>query len=88
MGEAREEIKTDDMCMVAALKYEGFTPQDVIWDGGENGKCFWLFLNVPSILEAIEAFMTKSMVVEPRQFNHLFGETKREFYKLYDAAKA
>ena len=86
-NETPDDFRTDDMCMVAALKYEGHTAQRVEWEGGRDGKCYWHFMNIPALRETVSSFLSKQLTVEPREFNHIFGETKKEFYKLLDAAK-
>jgi hypothetical protein len=85
--EGPQDFKTDDMCLVAALKYDGHTPQRIEWEGGSHGKCFWYFMNVSPLREVVSSYLSRCLNVEPRQFNFIFGETKKEFYKLYDEAK-
>lgn len=86
-NETPDDFKTDDMCMVAALRYEGHTPQRVEWDGGKDGKCFWYFLNLEPLRDVVSKFLSRDLMVEPREFNHVFGETKKEFYKIFDSVK-
>jgi hypothetical protein len=78
---------TDDMCLVSVLKYMGHTPQGVEWTsgGGSKGKCYWVFMRTNNLATVVGDFLDRRLQVEPKQFNFLFGETKQEFYKQYDA---
>lgn len=80
-----KDFRTEDMALVSVLRYFGYTPQSVEW---HERKCYWYFMRTDSLVEQVELFMNRSIVVEPRQFNFLFGETKQEFYKLFDKNKS
>ena len=84
---AEDQYRTDDMCLVAVLCYEGHTAQRVVWEGGRDGKCYWHFDRIGNVVEIIESYFARAIRVEPREFNHTFGEVKKEFYRLLDKAK-
>lgn len=83
-----ETFETSDMCLVAALRHEGERPTGTRWEGGRDGTCHWKFDKTDGLQEVVGAFFTGSLRVEPREFNQLFWDTKREFYGHYDRAKA
>lgn len=76
------EFRTDDMAMVSCLKFFGQVPTSVQWI---DRKCYWFFERGSELQEIVESYLERRLSVEPKQFNFIFGETKKEFYKLYDA---
>jgi len=71
------EFRSNDMALVTYLKMCGFSCQRTEWDGGT---CYWYFMNGPRLLETAEMFATGEALVEPREYNKIFGLTKHEFY--------
>lgn len=69
--------KTSDMALASYLKYMGHEPQKIAWDGDT---CFWHFRETPHILECVDTFARGAALMEPKEYNRLFGRTKREFY--------
>jgi hypothetical protein len=69
--------KINDMAMVTFLKLRGHTAQDVQWNGST---CFWVFRVTDSLLDLIDDFVDGKALVEPREYNRMFSDTKREFY--------
>lgn len=82
MAEGQDGFRTDDMAMVSSMKYMGHTPSQIVW---EDEKCYWFFDRTTNLLAHVEEYLQRKLQVEPKQFNFLFGETKKEFYKLLDA---
>jgi hypothetical protein len=70
-------FRTNDMALVTYLKMCGFSCQRTEWDGGT---CYWYFMTGPKLLGAAETFASGEAVVEPREYNKIFGLTKHEFY--------
>jgi len=69
--------RINDMAMVTFLKLKGHTPQDVQWNGTT---CYWVFRVSDSVLDLIDDFVEGKALVEPREYNRAFSETKRQFY--------
>jgi hypothetical protein len=69
--------RTSDMALVSYLKFLGHEPQQINW---ENGTCYWLFRETPHLLEGVDQFAGNKALIEPKEYNRLFGMTKREFF--------
>lgn len=69
--------RTNDMAMATYLKVQGHTSQRVIWEGGT---CYWWFRINESLLDCVESFTNGDALIEPREYNRVFTQTKREFY--------
>ena len=69
--------RTSDMALVTYLKIKGCVTQRPQWVAGT---CHWSFDNTSALKELVELFMAKAALVEPTEYNRVFGETKREFY--------
>jgi len=81
----RQFYRTNDMAMVTYLKMEGHTSQRCVW---EAQTCYWWFRITDSLLECVEKFSDGLALIEPREYNRLFTQTKREFYDSKPAAIA
>jgi hypothetical protein len=79
---ATPTYRTSDMALSAYLKVEGHDCQDVVLDGDT---CYWIFVSTPRLVGCIEAFRGGAVQVDLKEYNRLFGATKREFYSLTDA---
>ena len=73
--------KTNDMALVTFLKMKGYAPQDVQWQGST---CYWFFRVSDGMILAIDEFTSGKALVEPREYNRTFTQTKREFYDKRD----
>lgn len=69
--------KTNDMALVTFLKMRGYTAQEVRWEGST---CYWYFRVTDGLLDLIDDFTNGEALVEPRDYNRTFTQTKREFY--------
>jgi hypothetical protein len=63
------------MALVAYLRLEGHAPQLVKWEGES---CYWYFDKSDPLLEKVDVYMMGHAVVEPKEFNRIFGLTKKE----------
>lgn len=70
--------KSNDMAMVTYLKLCGYAPQQVQWQGQT---CYWFFRVTDGLLDGIDAFTSGNALVEPREYNRTFTQTKRDFYE-------
>lgn len=69
--------RTSDMALASYLKHEGHDAQRVEW---ENDTCYWFFRDTPHLLKSVDTFAEGKAMIEPREYNRIFGKTKREFY--------
>lgn len=69
--------KVNDMALVTFLKMRGHTVQDVTWSGQT---CYWLFRVTDGLMDLIDDFVEGRARVEPREYNRMFSDTKRELY--------
>jgi hypothetical protein len=72
---ADEPWKTNDLAMATYLKMMGHTPQRV---GFEDRDCWWFFLHIPALTQAVDDFLSGRALVTPQEYNKQFGITKRE----------
>ena len=70
-----EFYRTSNMALVAYLKVEGHAAQAVRWEGES---CYWYFDKSDPLLERIDTFMAGKALVEPKDYNRVFGLTKKE----------
>lgn len=68
--------KTNQMGLVSFLKLEGHTPQSIRWE--EDDTCYWYFDKSDSLLGLVDQFLGGESKVEPREFNRIFGLTRKE----------
>jgi hypothetical protein len=68
-------FKTNDMAMATFLEMEGHTPQKIEFEG-QN--CFWYFLYIPSLVAAVDSFLSQTAMVTPQAYNRAFAAVKRE----------
>lgn len=73
-----DQFRTNDMAMAAYLRMNGHSTQKIEWS---EGTCRWFFLAVPALVEQVNKFLADTALVNPRQYNRSFAETKREFYE-------
>lgn len=78
-----EFYRTNDMAMATYLKLEGHPSQTVLWHGGT---CYWVFRISDRLLDLADGFVGGDARVEPREYNRVFTQTKREFYDSKPAA--
>lgn len=72
-----EFFRTNDMAMSTYLKVRGHVVQAVEW---KSGTCYWIFRVSDLLLDEVELFMAGSARIEPKEYNRVFTQTKREFY--------
>jgi hypothetical protein len=72
-----EHYRSNDMAMVTYLKICGHSVQRVVW---ESGTCYWVFWVSDTLLDQVEVFIGGNALIEPREYNKVFNQTKREFY--------
>jgi hypothetical protein len=72
-----EFFRTNDMAMATFLKLNSHSVQRMTWVGGT---CYWIFRVTDDLLECVEEFTAGEARVEPREYNRVFTQTKREFY--------
>jgi hypothetical protein len=65
------------MALVTYLKIKGCVTGRPRWAAGT---CYWSFEPTSELRRLVELFTAKSSLVEPTEYNKIFGETKREFY--------
>ena len=65
------------MALVTYLKIKGFEHSSPVW---AVGTCYWTFDTSPDLRRHVDLFMAKASLVEPTEYNRVFGEVKREFY--------
>lgn len=73
----RSDYRTSDMALVSYLKFLGHEPQDVVW---ENGTCYWIFVQSDGLISSVDTYASGQATIEPKEYNRLFGKTKREFF--------
>lgn len=69
--------RTNDMAMVTFLKISGHAVQRVFW---EAATCYWIFRVTDVLLNQVSEFLAGDARIEPREYNRVFNQTKREFY--------
>jgi hypothetical protein len=69
--------KTNDMALVTYLKLKGHSTQDTKFEGQT---CYWYFRLSDGLIDCIDEFTAGEGLVEPREYNRTFTQTKREFY--------
>lgn len=74
---AEDFHRTNDMALATYLKLQGHTPQAVIW---ERATCYWLYRVTDHLLDSLDDFNESRALVEPKEYNKVFNQTKREFY--------
>ena len=72
-----QNYRTSDMALASFLKFSGHEPQQVGWEGDT---CYWTFRETPNLLAVVDKFAAGEALVEPKEYNRLFGKTKREFF--------
>ena len=73
--------KSNDMALVTFLKMKGNATQETRWEGAT---CYWYFRLSDGLVSAIDEFTSGKALVEPREYNRTFTQTKREFYEARD----
>lgn len=76
-----EFYRTNDMAMATFLKMRGHSVQLLVW---ESKTCYWIFRVTDALLDDMELFSDGKAVVEPRSYNKVFTQVKREFYDSKD----
>lgn len=72
---SNDYYRTNSMALVSFLKINDHTPQAIRWEGDS---CYWYFDKSNNLMELVEEFMTGEALVEPREYNRVFGLTKRD----------
>lgn len=72
-----EFYRTNDMAMATFLKMNSHAVQQMRWAGST---CYWIFRVTDNLLDCVEEFTDGNARVEPREYNRVFTQTKREFY--------
>ena len=67
--------RTSNMALVSFLKVQGHAPQAIHWEGDS---CYWYFDKSDPLLEQVDVFMSGVAKVEPKEYNRIFGLTKKE----------
>ena len=65
------------MALVTYLKIMGCVTARPNWVANT---CYWSFSPCPDLRRHIEIFQARAALVEPTEYNRVFGDTKREFY--------
>jgi hypothetical protein len=74
---------TNDIGMATWLRHSGFETQEVGFTKPEKPQnCYWSFLLTARLAESVDQFQRGDALIEPRNYNRLYNECKRE---LYDA---
>lgn len=76
-----DNLRTDDLALVAYLKMKGHTPTIVRWDGDAT-VCRWEF-DKTAVSDATD-FLEDRALVNPRDFTKSFAVTKREMYRAQE----
>lgn len=69
--------RTNDMAMVTFLRVSGHPVQRVYWEGPT---CYWEFRITDHLMAQVDEFVAGRSRIEPREYNRMFNQTKREFY--------
>lgn len=77
-----EFYRTTDMGLASYLKLESFTPQAVVWS---DESCYWIFRMNEAIDKAADVYLGGHALVEPRRYNAMYGNTKKEFHRAMDS---
>lgn len=72
-----EFFRTNDMAMSTYLKVKGHVAQQVDW---KSGTCYWIFRASDLLLDEVDTFLAGEALIEPKEYNRVFTQTKREFY--------
>lgn len=80
-GKQYDYYVTNDMAMVAYLALKGHTAQDITMD---DNVCRWKFVNIGDLMQCAEDFLGDRALVNPREYNRHFANTKKEFYRIQD----
>lgn len=72
-----EFFRTNDMSMATYLKVRGHVTQAVDW---KSGTCYWIFRVSDLLLDEVDRFLGGDALIEPKEYNRVFTQTKREFY--------
>lgn len=72
-----EFYRTNDMAMATYFRLRGHSAQAILW---LSGTCYWVFRITDALLDEIELFTGGNAVVEPKEYNRVFTQIKREFY--------
>lgn len=82
LDNVQEFHKSNDMALVTFLKCKGYTVQGVKLEGGT---CYWFFRVSDGLIDAIDDFSSGDALVEPKEYNRQFSQTKRDMFDLQDA---
>lgn len=72
-----DTYRTNDMALVTFLRMQGHSVQEVRW---EDQTCYWFFMIIGTLTTDLDAYTGGTARVEPKEYNRVFGRTKREFY--------
>lgn len=70
-------FRTNDMSMATYLKVKGHVTQMIDW---KSGTCYWIFRISDLLLDEVDKFLAGEALIEPKEYNRVFTQTKREFY--------
>jgi hypothetical protein len=73
----REFYMTNDMALVTWLRLNRQSVQHIQWRGNN---CHWAFRVNDVLLELVKEYMADKAMVNPKEFNRSFSDTKRELY--------
>lgn len=68
------DFETNDMGLATFLELKGFTHYKIYWRDNTH---FWVFSETDECTEAIALWMRYAAVVEPREYNRVFGRLKK-----------
>lgn len=77
MLDPEDFFRTNDMAMSTYLKVRGHVAQTVEW---QSGTCYWHFRISDLLLDEVDRFLAGEALIEPKEYNRVFTQTKREFY--------
>lgn len=69
--------KTNDMALVTYLRIQGHPVQGTRW---LSNSCVWVFRINDNLLGLVDNFMDDRALVNPKEFNRHFTDTKKELY--------
>lgn len=78
-------LRTNDMGMAAYFTMNGHSVQEVTWDGET---CYWIFIQLPSIVELADVWAGGRAMVEPRQYNKFYADIRRTFFETKERARS
>lgn len=77
LEDADEFYRTNNLALAAFLRHQGHAHQGMQWQGET---CFWYFDKSDPLLEIVDKFFKGDALVEPRAYNKVFGQIRKELF--------